>query len=66
MRLYKMWLPDMDSPAFIRQAHRDALAIARSAEEKDLQNWVDSVSILPVLPEYEGPTATSANTSSNR
>lgn len=49
MRLYRMWLPDMDSPAFIRQARGDALAIARSGEEKELQDWVDSVSILPLL-----------------
>jgi len=46
MRLYRMWLPDMDSPAFIRQARRDALAIARSGEEKELLDWADSVSIL--------------------
>lgn len=55
MRLYRMWLPDMDSPAFIRQARRDALAIAHSEEEKELQDWVDSVSILPLLPEYDSP-----------
>ena len=52
MRLHKMWLPDMDSPALIRQARRTSLAIARSPEEKELQDWVDSVSILPLLPEY--------------
>jgi hypothetical protein len=55
MRLYRIWLPAMDSPAFIRQARRDALAIARSGEEKELQDWVDSVSILPLLPEYDSP-----------
>ena len=55
MRLYKMWLPDMDSPAFIRQAHLDSLAIARSEEERDLQDWMDSISILQFLPDYEGP-----------
>ena len=48
MRLYKMWLPDMDSPAFIAQARRDSLAISGSVEE------MDSVPILPLLPEYEG------------
>jgi hypothetical protein len=52
MRLYKIWLPDMDSPAFIRQARRDSLAIARSAGQKEDQNFVDSISILPLLPEY--------------
>jgi hypothetical protein len=54
MRLYKIWLPDMDSPAFIRQARRDSLAISRSAGQKDDQDFVDSISILPLLPEYRG------------
>ena len=52
MRLHKMWLPDMDSPAFIAQARRESLAAARSAEETEVQDWIDSVSILPLLPEY--------------
>jgi hypothetical protein len=51
-----MWLPDMDSPAFIRRARRDALAVARSVEEKKLQDWVDSLNTntprvrIPVFP----------------
>ena len=49
MRLYKMRLPDMDSPAFIAQARRDSLAIAGSAERLD---WTDPVPIFPLLPEY--------------
>lgn len=52
MRLHKIWLPDMDSPAFIAEARRQSLAAARSDEEADLQAWMDSVSILPQLPEY--------------
>jgi hypothetical protein len=52
MRLYKIWLPDMNSPAFIRQARRDSLAFSRSAGQKDDQDFVDSISILPLLPEY--------------
>jgi hypothetical protein len=55
MRLHKIWLPDMESPEFIAQARRDSLAIARCAEEKDLQDWMDSVSILQFLPDYEAP-----------
>ncbi|HEY3840022.1 MAG TPA: antitoxin MazE-like protein [Bryobacteraceae bacterium] len=54
MRLYKIWLLDMDSPAFIRQARRDSLAISRGAGQKDDQDFVDSISILPLLPEYRG------------
>ena len=47
MRLYKIWLPDMGSPAFIRQARRGSLAIARNAGQQEDQNFVDSISILP-------------------
>ena len=52
MRLHKIWLPDMDSPAFIAEARRQSLAAGRSDEEADLQAWMDSVSILSQLPEY--------------
>ena len=52
MRLHKIWLPDMNSPAFIAEARRQSLAAARSAEEADLHAWMESVSILPLLPEY--------------
>ena len=52
MRLHKVWLPDIDSPAFIRQARRESLAVARSAGEKEDQDFIDSISILPLLPEY--------------
>ena len=54
MRLHKMWLPDMDSPEFIREARRQSLAAVRSPEEKELEAWMESVSILPDLPEYRG------------
>ena len=43
MRLHKIWLPDMNSPAFIAQASRESLAAAQSAEEIELQAWMDSV-----------------------
>ena len=55
MRLYKIWLPDMNSPAFIRQARRECLAIARSERARTDQDFVDSISILPLLPEYRDP-----------
>ena len=54
MRLHKIWLPDMNSPEFIEQARRDSLAIAASAEEKELMEWMDSISILNDLPPYDG------------
>jgi hypothetical protein len=52
MRLHKIWLPDTDSPSFRRQARRESLAAARSAETTELQTWMDSVSVLPLLPEH--------------
>ena len=51
MKLYKLWLPDIDSPEFIEQARRDSLAIARSDKARADQDFVDSISILPLLPE---------------
>jgi len=43
-RLVQMWLPDTRSKDFAEQAHKDSLAIARSAGETDDQAFIDSVS----------------------
>jgi hypothetical protein len=51
MRLHKIWLPDMDSPPFIAQARRASLAANRSPSAKEDQDFVDSISILPLLPQ---------------
>jgi hypothetical protein len=51
MRLYQVWLPDMESPAFRRRARRKSLAAARGEGAADDQNFVDSISILPTIPE---------------
>jgi hypothetical protein len=45
LRPVQFWIPDMNSPAFIKEARRQSLAIANSAHEKDDQNFVDSISI---------------------
>jgi hypothetical protein len=45
MRLYRIWLPDMNSPAFNAQARRECLAIARSERANADQNFVDLVSV---------------------
>lgn len=42
MRLVQLWLPDTQSAAFRREAHRSSLAVARSAAEKDDQAFVDA------------------------
>jgi hypothetical protein len=47
MRLIQMWVPDVRSKAFKRQAHLDSLAIANSPRESDDQAFIDSVSVWP-------------------
>ena len=55
MRLHKIWLPDMDSPAFIREARRACLAANRSPSAKADQDFIDSISIFSDLPENDIP-----------
>jgi hypothetical protein len=45
MRLLQIWVPDVRSPEFAAEAHRESLAIANSAHEADDQAWVDAVSV---------------------
>ena len=45
LRPIQIWVPDVTSPKFAREAHRQSLLIANSAEDKDDQAFVDSVSI---------------------
>jgi hypothetical protein len=47
MRLVQMWVPDVRSRAFKRDAHRESLAVARSANERRDQAFVDAVSVWP-------------------
>jgi hypothetical protein len=47
MRLVQIWVPDVRSRAFRRQAHLDALAIANSPAERKEQAFVDSISVWP-------------------
>ena len=54
MRRHKIWLPDMDAPSFIREARRESLAIVRGEHARADQDFIDSISILPQLPEYGG------------
>ena len=39
-----MWIPDVRSPAFAAEAHRQSLAVARSPQEADDQAFVDAIS----------------------
>lgn len=44
MRPVQVWVPDMRSTAFKVQAHRQSLAVARSAHARADQAFIDAVS----------------------
>ncbi len=43
LRPIQVWVPDVRSPAFQSEAHRQSLAVARSAQEREDQDFIDSV-----------------------
>ena len=44
MRPLQIWVPDVRSPQFKTEAHRQALAVASSALEAEDQAFVDAIS----------------------
>jgi len=44
LRPIQIWVPDMRSPAFAAQAHRQSLAVAKSPHAKEDQAFIDAVS----------------------
>jgi Protein of unknown function (DUF3018) len=44
LRPIQIWVPDMRSPAFVAEAHRQSLAVARSAYAARDQEFIDSIS----------------------
>ncbi|HEV8254225.1 MAG TPA: antitoxin MazE family protein [Vicinamibacteria bacterium] len=44
LRPIQIWVPDVRSPAFKAEAHRQSLAVARSAYADDDQEFIDTVS----------------------
>ena len=44
LRPIQIWVPDVRSPAFAAEAHRQSLAVARSARAGEDQAFIDSVS----------------------
>jgi hypothetical protein len=44
LRPIQIWVPDMRSPAFAAEAHRQSLAVARSPHAKRDQEFIDAVS----------------------
>ena len=43
LRPIQLWVPDVRSDAFAAEAHRQSLAVARSARESDDQAFIDAV-----------------------
>ena len=46
LRPIQIWVPDVRSPKFRKEAHRQSLAVAESHHEVDDQAFIDSVSEL--------------------
>lgn len=44
LRPIQVWVPDVRSPAFAAEAHRQSLLVAESAGEAADQGWIDAVS----------------------
>jgi Protein of unknown function (DUF3018) len=44
LRPIEIWVPDVNSPEFAAEAHRQSLLIANSPHAKEDQDWVDAVS----------------------
>ncbi|MGH7877295.1 MAG: antitoxin MazE family protein [Candidatus Dormibacteraceae bacterium] len=44
MRPIQIWVPDVRSPKFVAEAHRQSVAVAGSLHAKDDQAFIDSIS----------------------
>jgi hypothetical protein len=44
LRPIQIWVPDVRSPVFLAEAHRQAASVARSAQEREDQEFIDLVS----------------------
>jgi len=47
LRPIQIWVPDVRSRTFVREAHRQSLLVANDALELEDQNFVDAVSEWP-------------------
>jgi len=45
LRPVQIWVPDVQAPEFIAEAHRQSAVIAASEHESDDQAFVDAVSV---------------------
>ena len=44
LRPIQIWVPDVTSPAFAKEAHRQYRVVARSAQESEDQDFIDAIS----------------------
>ena len=44
LRPIQIWVPDVRSRAFVREAHRQSLIVASHAHERENQDFADAVS----------------------
>lgn len=44
LRPIQIWVPDVSSPAFAKEAHRQSRVVARSAQEKEDQDFINAIS----------------------
>jgi len=44
LRPIQIWVPDLRSPAFVAEAHRQSLAVARSPHAREDQDFIDAIS----------------------
>jgi Protein of unknown function (DUF3018) len=44
LRPIQIWVPNMRSPAFVKEAHRQSLAVANSSHAKEDQEFTEAVS----------------------
>ncbi|HTX96716.1 MAG TPA: antitoxin MazE family protein [Mycobacterium sp.] len=44
LRPIQIWVPDVNAPEFVREAHRQSALVAASEQDRDDQAFVDAVS----------------------
>jgi len=44
LRPIQIWVPDVNAPEFVREAHRQSALVAESDQDRDDQAFVDAVS----------------------
>ena len=46
LRPIQIWVPDVRSPSFREEAHRQSLAVAQSSHAAEDQGFIDAVSVV--------------------